>query len=83
MPILKDKEKDVYQVFLNDRVVGFFQGDTWGKAQREAASHYNTDKEVSERVMWEHFYALWVNPKHYEKYGIEFEESAETQDSPI
>jgi hypothetical protein len=68
--MLIDKDKDVYNVYLNGNSVGFFQGDTWGEAQRKCASFYNEDKDKEDRISWEHFYALWVNPKYYDQYGI-------------
>jgi len=75
--MLFDKDKDVYNVYLNGNSIGFFQGDTWGDAQKKGAGFYNEDKDKEERVSWEHFYALWVNPKHYEQNGIRFDEEQE------
>jgi hypothetical protein len=72
--MFEDRSKQVYNVFLNSESVGFFQGDTWGDAQRKGASSYNEDKDKEDKIPWEKFNALWVNPKHYEQHGITFKE---------
>lgn len=74
-----NREKEVYNVYLNGESVGFFQGDTWGDAQRKCAGFYNESRDKEDRLSWDKFYALWVNPKHYEQLGITFEEDKEVE----
>lgn len=70
------QKEQYYNVFLDYVSVGFFTGSTWGDAQRKGAGHYNKDKDVDDKVPWEKFFAQWVNPKHYQEYGIDTEENS-------
>lgn len=65
-----NRENQVYNVLLDGKIIGFFQGKSWTDAQRKAASDYN--KMADNKVSWEQFNALWLHPKKYEENGIKF-----------